>query len=188
MPSPSPVQVELRAEVADWPGSAVVDLLTADPTIPQARERLRVREAVLLSAIAERARQDAKWGEQNHPLVEQTIAAQVAQRGALGVALRMAEEYGVPSAQLARSKTKRLAAEGRLTYTDVAIEEVAEFVEAAAIGTTDQAFQEAIQCAAVFLAIAERIRRWELDIPPLPVPPKYHAVIEAEQAALTDGG
>ena len=102
------------------------------------------RGAVLADVAAERVRQDAKWGEQNHP-------------DGTGISWVL---DGGPNAEDAcetyRRITNEAADRGKLTWLDIALEEVAE-----AFAETDPAKlrEELIQTAAVFVAWAEAIDR-----------------------------
>ena len=111
----------------------------------------------LRDVLAERARQEAKWGEQNHPMVDVTDEAR-----RLGAeAVLTARRHGVSSADAAKLLVDGLARQGRVTYVDIFNEEVAEFVEACAVSgeTSDAARTEMVQVAAVALAMVECIDR-----------------------------
>ncbi|MEV6621055.1 hypothetical protein AB0M83_02605 [Amycolatopsis sp. NPDC051106] len=101
--------------------------------------------AILTRIAAERARQDALWGEQNHP--DGTGPnVEVA-----GLSRRAAD-----AAHTARFITEMARAEGRLTWLHILREEVYEgFAEAAA----DDLFDELIQVAATAACWAEAIER-----------------------------
>ena len=115
---------------------------------------------ILAEVLGERRRQDTKWGEQNHVLVDPVIAGQVAERGQLGVAQRMAEEYGIPSAnQAKRSCQSRGTPHNPDTWGHILVEEMCEFVEAAALGDVAAAREELKQVAAVAIAAMEAIDR-----------------------------
>jgi len=110
--------------------------------------------AALMPVLVERARQDAKWGEQNHPIV--------------GVAPWRAktphEEAArllVPSAGSAKALCDEEHRACRGTYASILVEEVAELVEACVLhgDASDEAREEAVQVAAVALAIVECIDR-----------------------------
>lgn len=106
---------------------------------------------VLAEIAAERARQDAKWGEQNHP--DGTGVNWVDQ-------ITPAYDWSGPEAEhaarLARHGCKRAAVRGETTWLGVAREEVAE-----AFAETDTAplRAELVQAAAVFVAWIEAIDR-----------------------------
>ena len=112
-------------------------------------------EVAVADVLTERVRQETKWGEQNHPIVEeQHVAAPM-------VAICAARRHSVPFAVAAKALCDGFARQGRVTYADILVEEVAELVEAAAIhgDASDAARAEAVQVAAVALAIVERIDR-----------------------------
>ena len=112
------------------------------------------------SVIEERQRQEAKWGEQNHPMVPADIVREAHAHGA-------APEFfachilGIDDAKAARDECNREHRAGRGTYTHILVEEVAEFVEACVIHgeTSDEARAEMVQVAAVALAMIEAIDR-----------------------------
>jgi hypothetical protein len=103
-----------------------------------------VVDGVLGEIRAERARQDAKWGEQNHPDgtgpdVEWAIR---------GPASRIAT--------MARRLCQQAAREGTSTWLDIAREEISEAFE---LDDPAKLRAELIQCAAVFTQWAEAIDR-----------------------------
>ena len=107
------------------------------------------------AVIAERQRQDAKWGEQNHPMLRRSareayVSCDVAANTAL-----------LPSAARARHVCEYEHGKGDGTYTSILVEEAAEFVEACVIHgeTSDEARAEMVQVAAVALAMLECIDR-----------------------------
>lgn len=92
----------------------------------------------------ERARQDARWGEQNHPDGTHPDNPWVFTGPASYVA------------EVARANCNRLAAEGFVTWRDILLEEIAEaFAEA----DPAKLRAELIQVAAVAAAWAEAIDR-----------------------------
>ncbi len=125
-------------------------------------ERARVEafrrgiETAVADVIAERERQEVRWGEQNHPIIETRDDIPASFR-----ALIAKDRHGVMDASLAKRRCDALAQQGRVTFMDIFVEEVAELVEAAAIhgDASDEARAEAVQVAAVALAIVERIDR-----------------------------
>lgn len=94
------------------------------------------RYRVATDVLHERERQDAKWGEQNHPIGTSTHAAQF--RDSL------------------REECDRAAKSGRLTWKHILFEEVYE-----ALAETDPVKQRAelVQCAAVLFAMIECLDR-----------------------------
>lgn len=94
----------------------------------------------------ERVRQDAKWGEQNHPN---------------GTGPGLVWAYTGPAAYVAdtaKSECKRLSAEGIVTFADILLEEVAE---ALAEADPPKLRAELIQVAAVAAQWVEKIDRDE---------------------------
>ena len=112
-------------------------------------------DLVLAEIAAERRRQDAKWGEQNHPDADPVILSRLALDGTYGtpeaVALRLAQEYEIPTAARAKRICQTEAASGGATWIGIAVEEVAEALEAVAAGP-DALRAELVQAAAVFVA------------------------------------
>ena len=104
---------------------------------------------------AERDRQDARWGEQNHPLADDVLR----KRFGGCDAERMAEEYEIPTSDRAKFMCETAAERGQCTWAHILIEEVAEFVEAAAHGDVEHAREELIQIAAVAIQAAQAIDR-----------------------------
>lgn len=94
--------------------------------------------AVALDVAKERARQEAKWGQQHHPTGCETTL----QRSDTETRLRA----------ICEGKTS----DGNLTWIDILNEEVAELHNS---GSFQDAYDEAIQVAAVASAMAESIRR-----------------------------
>lgn len=126
------------------------------PALEQARAALAKPPAmqaggVVHEVLKERARQDAKWGEQNHPdLSPEFDGAEVGE---------VHEEMGVLLADDAKAQVERRARRGALGYADIALEEFAEAIEAAALRDTKALRTELIQTAAVLVAWVECIDR-----------------------------
>lgn len=100
--------------------------------------------SALEEVAAERARQDVKWGQQNHP--DGTgVEAEV-------VPLWMAEDF----ADWAKATTDAAASAGNVTWRDILLEEVAE---AFAESDVDRLRTELIQVAAVATQWVEAIDR-----------------------------
>lgn len=118
------------------------------------------RDKILGEITAERVRQDAKWGEQNHPDV-------VRAHGALHVArsvARVCEEYGVPHPSRAKAECDGAARIGQCTWAHILVEEMAEAVEAATLaqlgrGPLAALRKELVQVAAVAVSWIEAIDR-----------------------------
>ena len=119
-----------------------------------------VRARILAEIEAERVRQDARWGEQNHPDVwprsrwRETVTTDV-----------MARHYGVPEARDAKEHCDSAARFGDCTWAHILVEEVAEVIEAATIaegqdGPEEDVDRELVQLAAVCVSWLEaRARR-----------------------------
>lgn len=110
---------------------------------------------LLVSIASERARQNERWGEQNHPdimhsaVVEEMIGESIP----LDV---LCKAYGLPTEQLARAACDAAKSIGKLTWSHIAVEELCEVVCA----PDDEArVTELVQLAAVCVAWAEAIKR-----------------------------
>lgn len=120
--------------------------------------------ADILGEIAtERARQDDQWGEQNHPDVDPIILARMSDPGDNystpgSVAHRLAQEYEIPTASRAKWLCQTAASRREVTWAHVAVEELAEAVDAATVSPA-HVRAEVIQLAAVCAAWVEAIDR-----------------------------
>ena len=118
------------------------------------------REKILGEITAERVRQDAKWGEQNHPDVDRVLTGRPT-----GCRVeRMAMEYNIPSANSAREACDVAARIGQCTWAHILVEEIAEAVEAATLAQLGQGplaalRKELVQVAAVAVSWIEAIDR-----------------------------
>jgi hypothetical protein len=119
------------------------------PTTPEAQQELAL--GILVEVADERARQNAKWGVQNHP--NGTGFERVC-RPAL---LPRDKTYG-NIGSYAKQITDSNADHGRVTYADILLEEVFE-----ALAESDPAAlrAELIQCAAVAVQWIEKLDRIE---------------------------
>jgi hypothetical protein len=113
------------------------------------------RAAIFKRLDAERVRQDAKWGEQNHPMLR--LAARrafVAYDVAASTAL-------LPTAAQARHMCEYEHKKGDGTYTSIALKEFAEFFEACYLHgeLSDEALDELVQTGAVFVSMLETLER-----------------------------
>lgn len=113
------------------------------------------RATIFEEISAERDRQDDRWGEQNHPMV-----GHAARRG-LTPPHTEAARLLLPSAGSARKFCDHEHRAGRGTFTSIAVEELAEFVEACVLHgeASDEAREELVQTAAVLVAMLEAIDR-----------------------------
>lgn len=107
-------------------------------------------DAVLREVLNERLRQERKWGQQNHPVLDPTL---------MPGRTEMQERYDSTSADVAKQITDHLADRGEVTYMDILIEEVREAVEAP---NPKNLREELVQTAAVAVAMIESLDRNEL--------------------------
>lgn len=107
--------------------------------------------------LDERIRQDAKWGEQNHPDVDPVLMG----RPGGCAPQRMAQEYEIPTAPRAKQLCDIAARRGEQSWGSILVEEVAELIEAATLGDSVATREEAIQVAAVAQQWVEAIDRRE---------------------------
>ena len=123
--------------------------------------------SALDAVIAERQRQDAKWGVQNHPMVPADVRAEAQAHGA-SPEFFACHVLGVDDAKAARDECNREHRAGRGTYTHILVEEVAEFVEACVLhgDASDEARAEMVQVVAVALAMLEAIDRKRAKVTP----------------------
>jgi hypothetical protein len=99
----------------------------------------------ILSDIAdERARQDTKWGVQNHPFSNETIT---------DISSVLVESF--------KQTCEATAKSGTITWYDILAE---EFYEAFAETDVDKQIEEMTQVAAVAVAIIESLERKKHDI------------------------
>lgn len=108
---------------------------------------------ILERIVAERVRQDDKWGEQNHPDVYRNSTGEAWPPGVVACL------YGIPTADRARTKCDNAAKDGRLTNAAILVEELCETVEAAAEGNPDELTEELIQVAAAAIMWIQAIDR-----------------------------
>ena len=116
---------------------------------------------VLAEVAAERARQDSKWGEQNHP--DSTGPDVLALMGVWlsipGIDPAGLEDYGAAElSQAATAATNAAAKRGEVSWRDVLLEEV---FEALAADDAASLRAELLQVAAVAAAWVEAIDRRE---------------------------
>lgn len=121
---------------------------------------MNARQRILEEIDAERERQDAKWGEQNHPDVDRVLTDR---HGACTVA-RMCEEYGIPHPTRAKAECDHAAKIGQCTWAHILVEELAEAVEAATLAQLGREplaalRKELVQVAAVAVSWIEAIDR-----------------------------
>jgi hypothetical protein len=134
--------------------SEVVIEVEATGAGPSAEFRERITKAIA-DVVAERLRQDAKWGEQNHPMLRRSARTAMA---SYDVAANTAL---LPTAAQARHMCEYEHKKGNGSYVSIHVEEVSEFFEACYTHgeTSDEARAEMVQVAAVALAMLEAIDR-----------------------------
>lgn len=116
-----------------------------------------LRARVFALVDAERARQDARFGVDNHPDVRPDFTG----HSPAG----MATYYGIPTSAEAKEMRRLGGVYDNCTWTDIALEEFAEVVEAATLaqrgeGPEEAVDEELVQLAAVVVAWLEaRARR-----------------------------
>jgi hypothetical protein len=105
--------------------------------------------------LAERARQDAKWGEQNHPNGTGPDTYALGEMDSLTF-MELGEAESIELRAVATLATDKNARHGTVTWKDILLEEVFE-----ALAESDPAKlrTELIQCAAVAVQWAEAIDR-----------------------------
>jgi hypothetical protein len=122
-----------------------------------------ITRLVLDEVAAERARQEAKWGQCDYPSVDPDMA------NALASPERICAFYGVPSESYAKASCQSADARGRCTFAHVAIEELAEALSAPDEGARRE---ELVQLAAVAVKWIEAIdRRRAVGVDPSVGPP-----------------
>ncbi|CAN7265528.1 hypothetical protein LJR186_001207 [Microbacterium foliorum] len=106
--------------------------------------------AAIEAVVAERARQEAKWGEQNHP-------------DGTGANIEIVPLwYGEDLAEWAKASTDSHAQDGTVTWGHILLEEVAE---AFAESDPELLRAELVQVAAVAVQWVEAIDRSRAEVP-----------------------
>ena len=105
----------------------------------------KMRIPILQEISRERNKQDEKWKEQNHPIVDNSYVSD-------GMSLR----YGLPSEKRVKELYDSLSKRGELTWGDIVVEEL---VEALCAPNKELMREELIQCAAVVVAMIESLDR-----------------------------
>jgi hypothetical protein len=111
-------------------------------------------DEVLAEVRAERVRQDAKWGEQNHPSLDRALM----ERPGGCASSRMCEEYEIPDEERAKFLCNDSFRAGCGTFAHILVEEVSEAISA---GVDSEAAlrEELVQVAAVAVGWIEAIDR-----------------------------
>lgn len=100
----------------------------------------------------ERQKQNEKWGEQNHPCLDQVL---LKRQGGCNPQ-RMCEEYEIPSEARAKQMCDSAFTKNQGTYAHIAVEEMSEVVSAFDI---HKRREELVQLTAVCVAWIEKIDR-----------------------------
>lgn len=108
-------------------------------------------ERIMQEILEERYKQDLKWGQQNHPCLDQAIKKNPHFDGE-----RMCQEYKIPSQERIKFTTDIKAKRGDLTWADIALEEFSEVVSEFDIYKRRK---ELIQLTSVCVAWIEKIDR-----------------------------
>jgi hypothetical protein len=103
------------------------------------------RWKIIDATLEERIKQDAKWGEQNHPIIDNTYTSK-----------SMYLRYNLPSEEEAKNMCNTYALNKELTWGDIIVEEL---VEALCAPNKKLMREELIQCAAVIVAMIESLDR-----------------------------
>lgn len=98
---------------------------------------------------AERERQELKWGEQDHPILDPILINLSPQR--------MCEEYEIPSEDRARQLVEIHDERRDLTYFHILMEEISEVASCGS--NVEELRKELIQSAAVLIAMIESLDR-----------------------------
>ncbi len=117
---------------------------------------------VMAEVDNERARQNLKWGEQNHPDVHPSLSAPWHPSSKTSLLRRVAQYYAIPTARAAQQLTDEESAVGGSTWLAILVEEVAEASAEAALGDTEKLREELVQVAAVAVQWVEAIDRREV--------------------------
>lgn len=121
--------------------------------------------SILAEVQAERARQDQKWGQQNHPdlspaVYPPTRPELMDRANYLRIQLvTVARYYGLLPAAEARIHCDSEHKRGQGSWFSIHIEELAEAMEAAVLGDTVELRKELIQTMATLAAHVEHIDR-----------------------------
>lgn len=112
-------------------------------------------QKIIEEIIVERARQEAKWGQQNHPIVDRNLSSTWAAHPEI-TAQNLALHYGVPTEENGKSRCENSFKDGSGTYMHIIVEELAEAVGAK---TRQEMRVELIQTAACVIAAIESMDR-----------------------------
>lgn len=105
--------------------------------------------------LAERVRQNAKWGEQNHPDADPVL---LNREGGV-TPKRLAEHHEIATGHRARFLCQTAADRGQANFMAILVEEVGEACDEIAKGDTAALREELVQIAAVAVQWVEAIER-----------------------------
>ena len=105
--------------------------------------------SVLEEIQQERIKQDQRWGEQNHPILDEILLCRDPER--------MCQQYEIPSEPRARQLLEFAEEKGELTYMHILMEEVSEVASTG--NQIQETRKELVQVAAVACAMIESIDR-----------------------------
>jgi|SRR5690606_38626611 len=112
-------------------------------------------DQAFLDAVAEVNNQLTKWGEQNHPCLDQTLL----NRERSCTPQRMCENYEIPSETRAKFLCQNAFEKNEGTYAHIAVEELSESISEF---EPEKRYIEVIQLAAVCINWAAKIKRIDL--------------------------
>jgi len=110
-------------------------------------------EKIIQEIKEERERQDKKWGQQNHPILDQFLL----NREGSCTPQRMCDEYEIPSEERAKQLCEVWHERGKGSFMHILIEEISEAVSC--LSNTKSLRKELIQCGAVIVAMIESLDR-----------------------------
>lgn len=113
-------------------------------------------DEIFAAIKSERAAQENKWGEQNHPMLPVLTYSPIALSSS-SVALKVCAELGIPTEDRAKELTDLRAQQGELSYFHILQEEVSEAV--CALDDYESMRKELIQVAAVTVAMIQALDR-----------------------------
>lgn len=133
--------------------------------------------SVLDEILAERRRQDEKWGEQNHPDVDPVLLKR-------RDGTRMCEEYEIPSETRAKWLCQEHARRGDISWPHIAVEEMSEAVAAFTTKNVAEGRRELVQLVAVVIQWIQAIDRREAPRPSEPSAPLDPSELARREKAI----
>lgn len=113
-------------------------------------------DEIFAAIKSERAAQEKKWGEQNHPMLPEGRTHPIA-LSYPSAAKSICDELGIPTEDKAKELTDLRAHQGELSYFHILQEEVSEAV--CALDDYESMRKELIQVAAVTVAMIQALDR-----------------------------